>query len=153
MCGWALNGSRYHAIALKAKPGRTPAGDLRWGIKWGLSAALFFSICVTIVRLASGTQPFDEVGVSYGATVMAYVLLGAVGGCMLGVLRPLVARLWGAVLTGWLLAFMVYTALAALTGDRPWTRSSFMVVVLALVALLVGGAGGGAHWQRNQRAV
>ena len=81
---------------------------------------------------------------------MAYLLLGAAGGCILGVLRPLVGRLWGAILTGWLLAFMVYTAFAALTGDRPWTWSSFMVVVIALMALVVGGVGGAVHWQRNQ---
>jgi hypothetical protein len=138
---------------MNVRPERAAADNLQWGMKWGLSAALFFSLWVTIVRLASGTQPFDEIGVSYRDTMLAYVLLGAAGGCILGGLRPLVARLWGAVLTGWLLAFMIYSAFAALAGDRPWKWSLFMVVAVALVALLVGGVGGAVHWRRNQRAV
>ena len=126
----------------------TFGGNVGWGIKWGLAAAVFFSVWVTGVRLISGEAPFRDVGVTYAGTVVTYLLLGLVGGCVLGTLRPVAASRSGAILTGWVIAGVVYCGVSIAMGDPPWRWSGFQVVALLLISLLVGSVGGNVHWQR-----
>jgi hypothetical protein len=126
----------------------TLAKNIAWGTKWGLSAALLSVAWTTLVRLASGTQPFDEVGLSYGTAIAAYSAFGVLGGILLGLFRPLTVTRLGSAIIGWLLAFVVYTGFITLQGMPPWRWGSFMLTIVLLVSLLVGATAGIVHWKR-----
>lgn len=130
--------------------GRAPlAKNISWGTKWGLSAALFFGAWITIVRFASGTQPFDEVGMSYGTTIAAYFAFGLLGGVLLGFLRPLASTRLGSAITGWLLAIVVYTGFGTLLDIPPWRWDTFMLIIVLIGSLLVGAPTGVVYWRRH----
>jgi len=132
-------------------PSTSLTENIRWGAKWGLYAAGFFGTWATLVRLASGSRPFDEAGLTYSATIAAYVAFGLLGGMLLVVLRPFTKSQIGSALVGWILAAVVYSGFATLMGRPPWGWSIFMLAVVLLVSLFVGATGGVAHWKRNQR--
>ena len=124
------------------------ARNIAWGMKWGFSAALFFGAWITLVRLASGTQPFDDLGLSYGTAMAAYFAFGVLGGVLLGLFRPLTVTALGSAIAGWLLAFIVYAGFGALLDTPPWEWDSFMLTVMLLASLLVGGTSGVIYWRR-----
>lgn len=132
-------------------PSTNPGDNIRWGAKWGIYAAVFSGAWATLVRVGSGSEPFDDTGLTYGATIGAYLAFGVVGGVLLGVLRGFTRTKTGSGLVGWILAVFVYTGFLTLTGTPPWSWSVFQLIVVLLASLLVGATGGVAHWKRNQR--
>jgi hypothetical protein len=124
--------------------------DVLWGLKWGLSAALFFTAWVSFVRVSSGSEPFEEMEVTYSGVVTLYVLVGIVGGALLGALRPLTGSKWGAALLGWFLAFITYSAAAALIDAPPWEWDSFLWVLFIVLAGVLGVPSGFLYWSRAQ---
>lgn len=129
---------------------RVLSDDVRWGLKWGMSAAFFFSAWVGLVRAASGTEPFDEIGLALESVIAAYVAFGVVGGVILGLLRPLMKSQLGSALVGWIIAIIVYCGLALMTGTPPW-QNGFILSVVLFIALIVGGTGGIVHWRRHAK--
>ena len=116
--------------------------DLGWGVWWGLSAAVFFSAWVTLVRMVSGSAPFTEVGLSYAATIATYFILALVGGSILGILRRFTYVWLGAALVGWFIAFVVYAGVSVALGNPPWRWPAFLWVVMGFVSCIVGVMGG-----------
>lgn len=131
------------------KPNSRMSARLRWGLKWGCTAALFFAVWATFVRLSSGRGPFEELGIPYSAVVLSYIAFGVGGGLVLGLLQPFALKSrTGAALTGGILAFLLYAGYSTIDGSPPWRWSGFMWTVHVIVSGFVGGIGGVVHWNR-----
>lgn len=117
----------------------------------GASGAAGCSVWATVVLIASGPAPFTELGLTYPLSLAMYAGLGAIGGILLGLLRPLTRFLSGAIGVGWLIAFVVYGTIITMYGHPPWRWDAFLAVLVALAALFVGGIGAIAEWRRHRR--
>lgn len=126
--------------------------DIRWGLRWGAGAFVFFAGWATLVRLASGDSPFEGIGTSYHATLALYAACGILGGLLLGAARPLTRSRVGAATVGWLLALMVYSGAGIMLGYAPWQWSWFFGLMIASIAAVVGIPGGIVHWKRHQNS-
>ena len=126
---------------------RDIGADIRWGIREGLilTAIVFVpAMLVVIFRQEESWLQFLQV-------LAAYLLFGAGGGALLGLLRPSLARRLGATLVGSLIGAVGLVALVCTpSGDRPFPG---MVVALisAMLGIIAGALLGWWAWQLNAR--
>jgi hypothetical protein len=83
--------------------------DVRDGVRTGLRYAVGFSIIATgaiAVGVAKGAA--DQALLIWLAAVAFYVAAGTLGGALYGWLRPARRKLWGRLLTAYLILFLVY---------------------------------------------
>jgi len=123
--------------------------NLLTGVGFGLLVATCFSAWVTVVRLVSGTEPFDRLHTTYGAVIELYYAGGFSGGVFIGLLWSL--RRWplGSMLLGIIGVFPLYYGAALLSLPRPdWFTSDTLRMAL-LLACLVGSPVGLIYWLRD----
>ena len=91
---------------------RTPEqfrADVRDGVRTGLGYAIWFSLIATVLlAIAARNGPAVEVAKFWLAVIVFYFVAGAAGGALYGWLRPVRDRLWGRLLTAYLILFLVY---------------------------------------------
>ena len=109
--------------------------DVFWGIAIGLAMATFYSIIAVTIYVLRAGAPFHEAGIGWGVTLGAYWVGGAVGGVLLGLLRPLTRNNAGAVFAGILVAIPVFTAIAVALADISW-------IAVLICAVIFGTMGG-----------
>ena len=83
--------------------------DVREGIRTGLRYAAGLSVIATAaiaVGVARGAA--GQAVVIWLAAVACYFLAGTLGGALYGWLRPARSKLWGRLLTAYLVLFLVY---------------------------------------------
>ncbi len=83
--------------------------DVRDGIRTGLRYALGLSVIATAaiaVGIAKGAP--GQAALVWLAAVAFYFIAGTLGGALYGGLRPFRSKLWGRLLTAYLLLFLVY---------------------------------------------
>jgi len=109
--------------------------DLHWGLGWAWGFAAACSAWVLVMSIFRRSLEWSEYNTTTFAIVGTYAVAGTGAGVLLGVLRPLTTRRWGAFLVGWLVGTLVYASVMVPMGlgrEAPWW--------LALVpGLLVGG--------------
>lgn len=110
---WAV--LRYPAVSDAHSPvKKTLVENLRWGVKYGLGMAVFFSAYVAIlfgvVSISSWQNLFA--GAALPAVVAAYFGGGLIGGLIAGALRPLAHWPLGRMAMGFLVAIPVLEACA-----------------------------------------
>src|SRR5689334_9034589 len=94
--------------------------DLRWGLKGAFSFAAVYCGWVIIVFLVRGTGPFDHLGVTFLGVELMYVATAAIGGVLVGALRPLTASTAGAYFVGILAGVILITGTTILLSGMPW---------------------------------
>lgn len=119
--------------------------DIRWGLTWARAAVIFCVVAAGIIQLATvlgGGPPTIAArhGISFVELTVVYVVSGAAGGLVLGLLRPIGARSdAGAALVGTaIMAVFGVAFLPTLYGVRVWQRGREPIEVLLLSALLGG---------------
>ena len=75
---------------------------MRWGARAGLLYATFLSAFVLIAYLTTGGQSIASVGLSLPVVLLFYAAAGLLGGVVLGLCRPLLRAIGGAMLSGFL---------------------------------------------------
>lgn len=119
--------------------------NILWGLVWGLGTATLFSLYVVVLALVRGRWEFEQFGVT-GTTILAtYYVAGAIGGAVIGLLRPTLFHWLGAMLAGILAGMFVYGGISrALDG-----RIDFLMS--AVIGLLVGAPAAILFWHREWR--
>jgi hypothetical protein len=119
--------------------------NLLWGLAWGLGTATLFSLYVVVLALVRGTWEFEKFGVT-GTTILAtYYAAGAIGGIVVGLLRPTLHHWLGSMVVGILAGMFVYGGISrALDG-----RIDFLMA--AVIGLMVGGPAAILFWHREWR--
>lgn len=135
---WAV--IRYPASG-RPSPQRDVGEDLGWGMLWGLGYAVVVSAIATavfaIVWLGGSEQAAGEPTLL--SVLAAYLTAGVVGGCLVGLLRPLAYWPLGAMVLGFIVGLPIYGSIAvALDG---WPMSADQLAVTIGCAGLVGPAG------------
>ena len=121
----------------------------RWGLSFGLGAAVVYSIIAIIVAIGQGQIYFARYGVTLLQVVATYFIAGAACGLALAFLYPLASHRWGSFVLGFLLGTIVYGAVGiALVGFHP------LALGIAVVpGLLVGGSLGLYAFSQNHRSI
>lgn|SRR5678815_3774769 len=80
-------------------------GNLKWGVKGGLTLAVGYCLWVGLLFLIGGPETFSHLGVSPTTVIAAYVAMGVLAGAVIGLLRPLAGSGdFGAFVVGYLAA-------------------------------------------------
>ena len=123
--------------------------NLRTGIGIGVFFATGFTAYVTVLRLVSGTAPFERLGTTYLMTVTTYYVGFSTGGALVGILLPLRRHRLGSILLGSLGLFPVYLGvLTQLLPRTEWFRDYYLLGAV-FVSLAVGGSLGLYAWKQE----
>ena len=121
----------------------------RWGLSFGLAAAVVYSLIAAIVALGKGQTYFARYDVTLWQIVLTYFVAGAACGLALAFLYPLASHRWGSFLLGFLLGTIVYgTVGIALIGFH-----AFALVIALVPGVLIGGGLGLYAFSQNHPSV
>lgn len=116
---------------------RSRIRDLIWAYGWAFGFAVMLSLWVLAVTVVRRPTYFEVYGLTTWQIIATYFAAAAVGGLVLGVLRPLAATRDGAVIIGAVIGTIFYSAVGiALDGSI----SSDSFIISAIPGILVGGA-------------
>lgn len=121
---------------------RSLVTNVWWGARQGVLVGALFCAWVLVLVLVGGEEVITErYGLSVLALFAAYLVGGSLAGGVVGALRPLARRAWGAPLVGAIAALPVMAAMQwALDGRPPTTVEDF--VFLGIGAIVFGGITG-----------
>jgi hypothetical protein len=88
------------------------------GVGIGLTVGAAFSVWVTVLRLAGGTQAFEKLGTTYPTVMASYGVGGLLVGLCYGLLTPLRRWTLGVMVTAFLCAAVAYGLIGLLTTPR-----------------------------------
>lgn len=117
------------------RTGHQIGDDILWGLATGLAMATLCSIAALGVYIRRGAAPFDRYGITLATALGAYWAGGAMGGVLLGLLRPLTRSKAGAVFAGIIVAIPVFSAIAVALDDISWIT----IIICAVIFGTVGG--------------
>jgi hypothetical protein len=105
-----------------------------WGLKWGLYLAIGCVLVVLAQLLVLGSEPLPEYVPPLPTLIAVYAFAAAVGGTILGLLRPAFGTLAGRLAGGVLVATAVYAAIGwSQRGTVRWTALPPGIIVGLLV--------------------
>lgn len=110
------------------------------GLVLGLVAGAFLCFLALVVYSLRGPGTFDRLGVPLGTVLGLYIIGGAVGGALIGLMLPLTIRREGAAAVGIVGALPLYLAGSILLGQEDLYSG-------AIAAVIVGGAAGFLWWE------
>jgi hypothetical protein len=93
-------------------------GRLLLTVSLGMALACLLSVLTTIAFVAKPLAFTSAAGVGFGAAIGGYLLMGFVAGGLAGLLLPLGRRWFGAALLGFVVAFVCWTVVGLLSGDK-----------------------------------
>ena len=127
------------------------SSNLLWGLLSGLGAAVFFSLIAAVLYALASFRDISGGGVPLSTVIASYLLAGAVGGIVLGLLKPIVRRWWGAALAGTAIAFVLAFAIEVSSNGwiTHWPADAFETMVS--YALIFGPVGGVYVWNDRMR--
>ena len=122
--------------------------NILWGIRYGLAAAVLYSILVSIQYILVGSRSLEGRGVTLLSTIVVYFVGGIAGGALVGVLRPLTRWRLGSAVVGVVVCFPLAAAsLVAIDGPiASWQGKTVFGGVFA--AVFVGVIAGCQAWER-----
>lgn len=122
------------------------ADRVRTGIILGAIMATLYSLWVLIVYVFHGAAAFTALDITFGGLVLTYYVTGIAAGALIGLLSPLARSKAGAMLVGWLGAFLVTVGISLnMFGFfTKWVPANW--VICAVVALFPAVAGVNVFW-------
>jgi hypothetical protein len=94
---------------LPARTSEEKRSDVRHGVRTGLQYALGLSIIATIaLAVVAAKGGAAQAAIAWLAAVAFYFVAGFLGGALYGFLRPIRKKLWGRLVTAYLLLLLVY---------------------------------------------
>lgn len=121
--------------------------NLLWGVAWGTSVALVFSLWVALLHRLRGPTLLEKYDLALLDVVAGYFLAGGAGGVMLGLLRPIAKGRVKTAMVGAAVGLLVYPVAFLYWGD--WMLEGNVTarwLMVAVIAVLVGGTVGWAIW-------
>jgi hypothetical protein len=98
----------------------TPSERFLNGAKFGVAMALLLSLYVLLLRAVQGNEPFEKLGVTVPAVIIAYLAGFTLAGGAIGLLWPIRRTRPGAGVLAALGAFIVYTAVGVPMFGSPF---------------------------------
>lgn len=123
--------------------------NLRWGLGWGLSYAVIYSLFAGGLNLLSGGTNAEAYDLSIWAIIGTYCAIGVIGGALLGILRPLLTSVWGAMLVGVTIAFPVLVGFGTALYGLPTRWEPGLLPEFAYAAVFAGALGGYVQWHQR----
>lgn len=120
---------------------RNPFKNAYWGVRWGLAFASLYCLWALVVLLLGGEAAFRKQGITFWQAIGGYLAGGILGGAVVGFLRSLLNRAWGAAVVGTLAAIPVALAFELATEGAGWMSLDALLTV-AIFSLTVGAMGG-----------
>ena len=105
------------------EPDRSVVRNVRWGIGWGLSLAVGFSILgfiPALIRALTSSAALGGRAVSFFVIIAIYVVSGVSAGAVVGLFRPILRNPFGAALAGVVAAVPVAVAIRVGIIGAPW---------------------------------
>ena len=125
--------------------------DIKWGLGWGLWLAVAFSLLGTALLIMQGGVLGRPSRFSFPMVIMGYFLMGAIGGLLLGIFRPLTHRRLGATILGIVVGIAVYSiAVVIAVGEKKFLTAPGLASALVL-GTLMGGYLGHDTWSRYRK--
>lgn len=111
--------------------------NLKWGLRWGLTVAVGFTVIGALASTAASFDPTPRNDPSLLSFVGFYFLGGTAGGLLLGLLRPITEYKAGAIFVGTSLAAVSIALLARIfVITDGWTMVD--TVLVALYSVVAG---------------
>lgn len=121
-----------------------------WCMIYGLGGGVALTVLVTVLFLFGGTEPFDKQGVSFAAVVAFYLVGGAAGGLVAGILWPLTKWRAGAYLVGLLVALIVSIGLMYVLAGNPLNWDIGVIITILIMTAIYGLYTGYQLWKYVQ---
>lgn len=133
------------------KPMNKTIRNALWGVTWGVGMAMWFTLIATVIYVIAGAQRLEGFPMTLPALIGTYCAGGILAGFVVGLLRPLGRRWWGAMLIGVVGAFLTMLSVGiAMEGwITRWDRSNFEAAVT--YSLLAGPVTGLLVWWKYVR--
>jgi hypothetical protein len=125
------------------------AANLRWGLGWGLAYAILYSLVAIGLNLLSGGATAEAYELSIWAIIGTYFATGIMGGILVGLLRPLLTSVWGAMLVGVMIAFPVLVGFGTALYGLPNQWEPALLRELTYAAVVSGTVGGYLQWHQR----
>lgn len=126
-----------------------PRTGLAKGLALGLVVATGLSVWVTLLRVASGTAPFDRLDTTYPTVIGLYYASGLAGGLVIGLAWPLRRWLLGSALLGALGVLPLYLGAAFIESEPSQWLTQENLTVAVVLAIIVGVPLGIWVWFRD----
>jgi hypothetical protein len=123
-------------MAQPASVSRSYVRDIAWAYGWALAFAVGLSLWVLAAAIVRRSSYFAVYGLTAWQIIGLYFAAAAVGGLVLGMLRPHTATREGAVFVGACIGTIAYSA-AGIALEGRLSSSSFLVSVIP--GIIVGG--------------
>ena len=121
-------------------------GNIFWGLRWSLKFVIGYSMIAAVLFVIAG--PPDG-RLSFPEILLLYVGLGAVGGVLIGLLRPFFRTRLGATLCGMLVGIAVYLGAGiSVVGFRGLQDPGGMIGLL-IAGIVIGGLSGSKWWKQE----
>ena len=103
----------------------------------GIAVGAVYSVYGLILFAIRGGEPFTRVGVTLPGLMVAYLISGAIGGGLLGVLQPLTRNFLGFLVVAVLAALVAVVGVAmSMNGFvTHWSGEDWMAAVISAIML------------------
>ncbi len=127
--------------------------DIKWGLGWGLWLAGGFSLLGSALFVLQGSVLGHPSRFSFPLVILGYFAMGATGGLLVGILRPLTQRRVGATILGIIIGIAVYFLAGIIAvGEKDFLSLPGLVSTLVLGTVIGGICGHNTWaWQRDRR--
>ena len=131
---------RIHSLQMDARK------RIRRVMPLWLTLAGLYSLYAAVIRMRYGTEPFDAAGVTFAGAIIGYFACALVAAVVVGILLPV--RLWpcGRFLISVPTALIVVFSVMMVRYGIPFHWHLWHWIVLAIIGLFFGVAGGVAWW-------
>jgi hypothetical protein len=104
---------------------------------------------VSIVYAVSGPEPFERNGVTFSSVVVTYIIIGAVGGGIVGLLRPFSTTKIGAYAIGLIVGLFGAMSIGILVAGSPLRWQLPEWGTMPIFTIVMGWLVGSELWKRN----
>jgi hypothetical protein len=124
--------------------------NVKWGLWYGVFMGCFYSAFGLLILVSRGSAPFANRGISFGTTIAAYMVGGTLGGCILGLLRPITRYVLGAMLAAIPVSLPLFAGLLVAMSGSPteWDENTW--ITLVGLTCVIAPFFGFLTWYRNK---
>jgi len=120
--------------------------NIVWGLRWSSKFVVGYSLIAAVVYIIAG--PPDG-RLSFPQILLLYVVLGAVAGVIIGLLRPFFRTRPGAIVCGMLVGVAVYIGAGISVVGFRGLRDPGGMIGLLIGGIVIGGLSGSKWWKQE----